>query len=274
MSKVVFLDVDGTLLDQYQRLPDSTRRALTAAQAAGNSLILCTGRSKHEIYPWLLSVGFIGFIGGNGAYAEVDGHVVQDERLSHPEIVEISSWLDDLGAGWLWQSPESLNPSQNFLERFVGRSADGGIQGDWSSFAEQIAPYVREGIPTTASKVTFTLPHSCGVTLDDAREHFLNRYTIVDGSIVNPDGLTGELSALGMSKAIGLTKVADFLKVSVHDTVAVGDSANDVEMLSVAGIGVAMGNATPAARAAADWSTTSIDEDGIYNAFRKLKLIP
>lgn len=272
MGNTIFLDVDGTLVDEYQRMPASTREALLRAQAAGHGLVLCTGRSKREIYPWLLDLGFSGIVGGNGAYVEMDGDVVWDQRLQRHEIVEISQWLDGLGAGWLWQSPDGLNQSDHFLDRFMDATGK-GVGGDWSAFATQIAPYLRTGMPETASKLTFTLPSACGLTLDDAREHFAGRYVIVTGSINDSEGEVGELSMLGMSKAIGLEKACEFLGVPMSSTIAIGDSANDVEMLGAAGTGVAMGNSTADARAAADWSTTSIGENGIYNAFEKLGLL-
>ena len=58
-----------------------------------------------------------------------------------------------------------------------------------------------------------------------------------------------------------------------EDTIAIGDGGNDVSMLGYAGIGIAMGNATDEVKAHADYVTTSVDEDGIYNALKHFNLI-
>ena len=52
-EKIIFLDIDGTLIDYTQKLPDSTREAIHLAQARGHKLLISTGRSKPAIYPWL-----------------------------------------------------------------------------------------------------------------------------------------------------------------------------------------------------------------------------
>jgi len=66
MSKIVFLDVDGTLVDYENHLPDSAVIAIRAARANGHRVYICTGRSRAEVYPELWDIGFDGMIGGNG----------------------------------------------------------------------------------------------------------------------------------------------------------------------------------------------------------------
>jgi len=75
------------------------------------------------------------------------------------------------------------------------------------------------------------------------------------------------------SKAEGLKRLCDYYGVSMADTVAFGDSMNDYEMIQQAGIGVAMGNAFEQLKEAADYVTTAVGENGIWNACCSLKLI-
>lgn len=71
-----------------------------------------------------------------------------------------------------------------------------------------------------------------------------------------------DLSPVGISKAFGLAYVADELGVDPADVLAIGDGRNDMEMLQWAGRGVAMGQAVPEVRDAADAATESVDDDG------------
>jgi len=71
------------------------------------------------------------------------------------------------------------------------------------------------------------------------------------------------------NKAIALNKVLERLNITLSETVAVGDSANDLEMICAAGIGVAMGNASADVKLAADFVTGSVLEDGLVEAIRR-----
>ena len=75
-KKVIFLDVDGTLVDYEGNLPDSAVTAVQKARANGHRVYICTGRSKAEIYPNLWEIGLDGMIGGNGSYVEDHGHTI------------------------------------------------------------------------------------------------------------------------------------------------------------------------------------------------------
>ena len=72
-KKIIFLDVDGTLVDFHGDLPESAREAVLQAKANGHRLVVCTGRLKNQIYPQVLAMGFDGIIASAGAYVECDG---------------------------------------------------------------------------------------------------------------------------------------------------------------------------------------------------------
>ncbi|MCR5330899.1 MAG: Cof-type HAD-IIB family hydrolase, partial [Lachnospiraceae bacterium] len=91
----------------------------------------------------------------------------------------------------------------------------------------------------------------------------------------DPETVLGvvEIVPKGMSKAVGMEHVCELLGIPKEDCYAVGDSMNDLEMFEAAGHAIAMGNAMPAAKAAAEWVTTGIHEDGILNAMMHYGLI-
>ncbi|MGO3797605.1 MAG: HAD family hydrolase [Pauljensenia sp.] len=266
--KLVFLDVDGTLIDSHQLMPDSARAACQAAVDAGHILMLCTGRTVPEVYPWILETGMSGIVAGGGGYVRVGDEVHSDVRMDRGSIEEVTAELDALGADWVWQSPDSLNPSPGFL-RVLTTS---GSQGSWSAYAHQVTPWVREGLPQTSSKCTFTLPADHSVTVGGVIDSFQDRYHVIPGSM-GPGGLTGELLPLGVDKGVGLLLATRLLGVDPADTVAIGDSENDLEMLEAAGTAVAMGNARESVKALADMVTGPVDEGGLAHAFQELGLV-
>ena len=82
-----------------------------------------------------------------------------------------------------------------------------------------------------------------------------------------------EVVPKGYSKASGIAFVCEKLGIDVKDTYAFGDSANDVDMLEFAGVGVAMGDGTDVAKEHADYVTRGLHEDGIYHALKHFTLI-
>ena len=93
MSKIIFLDVDGTLVDYENRLPESAVTAIRAARAKGHRVYLCTGRSRAEVYLNLWDIGLDGMIGGNGSYVEDHGTVVMHQLITPEQARRIVDWL-------------------------------------------------------------------------------------------------------------------------------------------------------------------------------------
>ena len=86
--KIVFLDVDGTLIDYEAKLPASAAKAVDQARANGHKVYICTGCSKAEILQRNLC-DLDGMIGGNGAYVEDNNHVVMHQGLSKEDVKNI-----------------------------------------------------------------------------------------------------------------------------------------------------------------------------------------
>ena len=82
MSKIIFIDVDGTLVDYENKLPQSAVKAIRQARSNGHKVYICTGRSRAEVYPEIWAIGLDGMIGGNGAYVEDNGKVVEHKLIT------------------------------------------------------------------------------------------------------------------------------------------------------------------------------------------------
>lgn len=73
MGKIIFIDVDGTLVDYSNNLPESAVTAIRKARRNGHKVYISTGRSKAEVYDNIWNIGLDGMIGGNGSYVEDHG---------------------------------------------------------------------------------------------------------------------------------------------------------------------------------------------------------
>ena len=93
MGKVLFIDVDGTLVDYENHLPDSAVKAIREARKKGHKVYICTGRSEAEVYDEIWEIGLDGMIGGNGSYVKDGDEVVLHQMLSKEDTREIVDWL-------------------------------------------------------------------------------------------------------------------------------------------------------------------------------------
>ena len=127
--------------------------------------------------------------------------------------------------------------------------------------------------PEEAPKIEKALYYRCmepASAVDAALDH---AFTITDSSFKVTRFCDGEITCRGITKAAGMQHYLDFTGFSREDTIAVGDGPNDFEMIDFANIGVAMGNGEPSLKARADYVTTHIEDDGIFNAFSHLGLL-
>lgn len=79
-SKIIFIDIDGTLLMENGMVPESAVQACKQARENGHLLYLCTGRSKAEIYDYIWEIGFDGLIGAAGGYVESGGEMLYHKK--------------------------------------------------------------------------------------------------------------------------------------------------------------------------------------------------
>ena len=101
MSKILLIDIDGTLVDYDNRLPASAVDAIRRARANGHRVYLCSGRSKAENKQEIWDIGIDGYIGGNGSYVESEGEVVLHQLITADQCRRIVDWLDGRGLACL-----------------------------------------------------------------------------------------------------------------------------------------------------------------------------
>lgn len=269
-SRLVFADLDGTLIDHDQSVPASAARACRRLTENGHRLFMCTGRSMPEIYPWLWELGFSGAVTGAGGYIVAEGAVLRDRRIAREQIEELTELWRRFDGMWIWQGPEAMHPRPGFLESFVAGAGNG--DGSWRAYAESIAPSIREGLPESTTKCTVYLPAG-RVQVEELRALVPVGIQVISGSI--PSGRTMVVEAYpdDVTKGHGLKLVADHYDVELSRTVAIGDSMNDIDALATAGTGIAMGGASPEVVLAADLLAPALEDDGFARALKAADLI-
>lgn len=256
MIKAAFFDVDGTLYShQTSRVPPSTCAAIAKLQARGILCIVATGR--HPIELAALPIEDIGF----DAYLLMNGQMMLDRQknmlFSVPVSEKVKKTLVDHFERRLYPA---LILEENDI--YLNFSNDRVVQAQ----AHFSLPMPKTGAYTGKDIYQFCL------YINPEEESLLS--DITDECVITRWHNYGiDLLAKGGGKMVGIQRYLDAIGVTPDEIIAFGDGHNDAEMLRFAGIGVAMGNAEDATKAAADFVTADIDDDGIARALQHFNLI-
>ncbi|MHC5372534.1 Cof-type HAD-IIB family hydrolase [Enterococcus sp. LJL120] len=277
MPKVIFIDVDGTLVDYENHLPASAVTAIRQARSRGHFVYICTGRSKAEIYDEILDIGFYGIIGANGAYIESQEEVIFQQTLTPADSLAIVDWLQKRGLEFYLECTEGLFASRNFAKRgqpvMQEYSRRKGKQGVQQITVKDIFPemiFEADLNRRDVNKISFIL-ESYQDYLDAAADfpHLKAGTWGGKGEVA----LFGDLGNQDIDKAFGVDLILQHLSLERKDTFAFGDAKVDIPMLEYCAVGVAMASGGPEIKEMADFITDSVDEDGLYNAFKHFDLI-
>ena len=279
--RIVFLDVDGTILEHGSHVSPSTGPAIRAVRAAGHLVYLSTGRSAADIHPNVAETGFDGAVTNSGALVVSDGEVIVDRPLSPAATDRMLTAMRSRGIRYFLQTRDAVYASdgmaqlmRDYAAALDARAAAGKEvrpEDSLVGLAQRTFPSVDEADLTRIDKAVFVSDHPEG--LEELREDLGDEFLIVPGSMPLPGGSNGEISERGTTKGSAIELLLAHLGMHADDAIAVGDSWNDIEMFQVCGVSVAMGNAQPELKELADFVTTDVLDDGIANAFRRLGLI-
>ncbi len=277
MKKIIFLDVDGTLVNYRNELPDSAVTAIQKARQNGHFVYICTGRSKAEVYPNLWEIGLDGMIGGNGSYVEHHGTVLMHQLITGDQCRHIVDWLKSRGLEFYLESNHGLFASEHFEEAGESAVQEYSRRKDQPE-ADRIT--VRDVFPEMIfggelyrddlNKVSFILRSY--QDYPDAVKEFPDLQVGTWGG-AGETALFGDIGVKDINKAHAIDVLLKHLGADRKDTFAFGDAAVDIPMLEYCEIGIAMGNGGEEIRSMADDITDDVDHDGLYKAFKKYELI-
>ena len=268
--RAVFVDVDGTLCDSRQRVPDSAIRALAQARERGHRLFVCTGRSVPEVYPRFVDLGFEGIVGGAGGYAAVGNEVLLDERMPREHVDVLTALWEDLDAFFIWQGPDQMGPSEGYLDFFVPRA--GKHPEDWIEYAQSISPFIVDIDGGAFTKVTAYVPPD-KASLERVSAALPEGYRAIIGSVGAAGYVPFEIIPDHLSKAVGMQAVCEHIGIPMSRSVAIGDSNNDVEAVARAAVGISIGGGCDDLVAVADIVAPAVGQGGLAWALAAAGLI-
>ncbi len=274
-QKLIFLDIDGTLTEPGKNVPPpSAVEAVQRARENGHKVVLCSGRNYGMLFP-VMQYGFDGLVASAGGYIEYNGQVVYDCPMT-PE--QQSRVLDIFRESGIFRTIGGRNHSytdegfKEFLAENIQSKANSELLR-WRIQIENelgIRPMSEyDGEPVYGMAFMSRGAERLKKPMQMLQEEF-------DFCIQDEDAcgiVNGELSGKDFDKGKAVERLCEFLGISTEDTIAVGDSMNDLEMLQSAGTGVCMADGSPALLQIADMVCPSVTEDGLYNAFEKLNLL-
>ena len=256
MIKAAFFDIDGTLLShKTKQIPPSARNALVSLKQAGICCVVATGRMLREMDK--LPMGDVTF----DAYITMNGQRTLDAARQHLDSMPLEGAAKEYALE-LFRKQEIpvilVEEDRLYLNFENQRVVD--VQTSISSKVPPVGTY--EGATLYQACVYVTREEEAVLEpLRDTCE--ITRW--------HPGGV--DVIAKGGGKRAAVMRYLEENGIRPEEAMAFGDGENDMEMLQLAGIGVAMGNAEEQVKAIADYVTADIDEDGIAKALAHFGLI-
>lgn len=272
-TKIIFTDIDGTLRDHRTGVPLSAHLALKKAKEQGHRLIICTGRTKCTIPEDVPIEMFDGIISGGGCRIELNGNVLFNEYLPDNIIGKYRKNFSESHIPFCFETDSGLFMSRemaDIIQKMMegaddttdinGMKKNSVIKGNIDSFDPEIHH---------TSKISFNLTdeqHKAFTYCDES----LKLISFIDDW---NGGYFCELISSDSGKGNSLKRFCQLASCDISDTVAVGDSMNDIEMFMAAGLSVCMGNAPDEVKQHADIITDDILDDGFYGGLCRAGLI-
>jgi len=256
----LFFDIDGTLVSfKTHEIPPSTIFALTQAKANGHKVFIATGRPPLII----TNLGAIehlidGYVTINGALCFVDGKEIRCKNIPKDDVQTVVQDAQEKSYGLIVIGEKDvavLDPKGEVDSVFRSELAVENL-----NLAKPLDLVLSQRI------LQLTAFFSA-----DYESELMKRIPSCTSGRWHP--AFTDITAKGADKGEGIKAMAEHLGLDTQNTIAFGDGGNDTSMIKAAGIGVAMGNALESLKEVADYTTTSVDDDGVLNALRHFNLI-
>ncbi|MDR1324904.1 MAG: HAD hydrolase family protein [Treponema sp.] len=255
-TKAIFLDIDGTLLLHGKDPFTEDIEQLEEAHKQGHRVFLNTGRSLVNIPPCLLTAPYIdGIVAGGGAHVIINGKTIYHKWIPEDLLALICGYYLRSGRWCIFEGETNI----------YGINYETGLAG--LDFAIEILPVKNPTDFSTLYKGTrVTKLTMQGCVTDEERAALQDYFQL------NPFPVYMEGIIKGETKASGMELALNALGIARENSIAIGDSVNDIAMLRFAGIGIAMGNACDELKQIANALTLDCGHGGVAHAVKQWAL--
>ncbi|KUP07643.1 hypothetical protein Q75_05300 [Bacillus coahuilensis p1.1.43] len=256
MSKIVFFDIDGTLLDHEKKLPTTTKQAIRQLKDNGIFVAIATGRAPF-MFEWLIDeLELDSYVSFNGQYVQFENKVIYENPLSQPELEKI---IDDA---------TNRNHPLVFLNEQTMKA-----NTDHHPFIQQSMESLKFIHPERDDHFYQDKKIYQSLLFCEKGEENYYREAYKDFHFIRWHKYSMDILPKGGSKAEGIKQMIKKLNFDLKDVYAFGDGLNDIEMIQEVGTGVVMGNASDEVKQYADFVTHDVAEEGIPYGLKKLGLL-
>ncbi|KXT77296.1 Hydrolase (HAD superfamily) [Streptococcus sp. DD13] len=275
--KAVFFDIDGTLLNSHRTVSRSTIYAINQLKQKQIYVGVATGRDPRFILPYMASLGLDVAVAYNGQYIFARDTVLFSQSLSPSQVLAVQDYalkhrkelLMGLATGVVGSGLMKFGHGHLAyrISRFIPRSWAGLIRFLLNRILHRFVSKDRSEKMFSGKSVYQMMLVASEEEGKELVADFPDLY------FTRSNSYSLDIISKGMSKLQGIREVCGQWGFDPDETVAFGDSKNDIEMLQGVGYAVAMGNADSDVKAVADLVTKSNDQDGISFALQKMGLI-
>lgn len=267
--KVIAMDLDGTALNHQKQLTERTRAAIQNAAKSGIQIVVATGRTFSSLAPEVLAMPEITCaITSNGAVVNriPDGAVLLHNYPNPETVSEIAGMIQGEKIDTEVCTGGQAYIGQSYYDRVLEGKTNRDVQ------------YVKTTRHPVPDIYQFLLQHRVAIeninlnfkTLEE-KQQWQQRFQKLPGVTPTSSFLFNvELGGATTSKAHALQALLDEWQMTSQQVMAFGDSENDLGMIQLAGIGVAMANGMEEVKQAADLLAESNEEDGVAKIIEQL----
>ena len=264
MKKILVLDIDGTLTNSKKQITEATKQAIWELMDRGHLVALASGRPTPGMRKYEKELeldkrgGYLLSYNGARVVECTGGEVVHQNFLPLHVVPQLYEFAKERGAGLITYDGDVVISA---FEPDEYIKLEAGI--NWLPIRHE--PDFVEYVNYDINKCLMTAPgEQAAVYEKELQERFGD---II--SIYRSEPFFIEIMPKNINKADSLDKVLKGMGMSAENAVCCGDGFNDISMIEYAGVGVAMGNAQPAVKEAADYIAPTNDEDGLVDVISR-----
>jgi len=249
----VFLDIDGTLISDSFVIPERNMKAISDARAKGHLVFINTGRSWGNIPPVLMDqfAEFDGIIAGSGAMITIGGETVYQTSMSKNLVKRLTEYAFSHREYWyIFEGLKDIYAVSNDIRKRSDYQIPLEKSDEYRIMSDDEIQVIAMGVKVPK----------------DFIELFKDEITVFQFETY------ADCVIKGRNKAVGIKTVLEKTGIKIENTIAIGDSNNDYDMLKFAGVGVAMANSQQSILDIADYVTSSNRDCGVAKAIEKFLL--